>query len=79
MNYPGLIHIRIDDELHNEASAVLKSLGMSMPDAVSIFLHRVAATQSFPLELKVPNKDTAEAIAEALAMRLARRRAAEAH
>ncbi|WP_442967004.1 type II toxin-antitoxin system RelB/DinJ family antitoxin [Rhizobium sp. C4] len=75
--YTKLIHIRVDVGLHEEASAVLKCLGLSMSDAISIFLQHVAATQSLPPELKVPNEDTAEALAEARAMRLARRRAAE--
>ncbi|MCD2177387.1 type II toxin-antitoxin system RelB/DinJ family antitoxin [Rhizobium sp. C1] len=68
-----MIHVRVDDELREEASAVLESFGMSMSDAVRIFLHRVAATQSFPLELKVPNEETKAALEEARAMRQARK------
>lgn len=66
-----MIHVRVDDELREEASAVLESFGMSMSDAVRIFLHRVATTQSFPLELKVPNEETKAALEEARAMRRA--------
>ncbi len=68
-----MIHVRVDDDLREEASAVLESFGMSMSDAVRIFLHRVAATQGFPLELKVPNEETKAALEEARAMRLARK------
>lgn len=68
-----MIHVRVDDDLREEASAVLETFGMSMSDAVRIFLHRVAATQSFPLELKVPNEETRAALEEARAMRLARK------
>ncbi len=68
-----MIHVRVDDDLREEASAVLESFGMSMSDAVRIFLHRVAATQSFPLELKVPNEETKAALEEARAMRQARK------
>ena len=68
-----MIHVRVDDELREEASAVLETFGMSMSDAVRIFLHRVAATQSFPLELKVPNDETRAALEEARAIRLARK------
>lgn len=64
-----MIHVRVDDDLREEASAVLETFGMSMSDAVRIFLHRVAATQSFPLELKVPNEETRAALEEARAMR----------
>ncbi len=68
-----MIHVRVDDDLREEASAVLETFGMSMSDAVRIFLHRVAATQSFPLELKVPNEETKAALEEARAMRRARK------
>ncbi|MFD2057585.1 type II toxin-antitoxin system RelB/DinJ family antitoxin [Mesorhizobium calcicola] len=37
----------------------LGSFGLSLSDAVRVFLHRVVASQSFPLELKVPNETTA--------------------
>ncbi|PSH57453.1 type II toxin-antitoxin system RelB/DinJ family antitoxin [Phyllobacterium sophorae] len=43
-----------------------------MSDAVRIFLHRVVASQSFPLELKVPNQTTRAALAEAREIRKAR-------
>ena len=68
-----MIHVRVDDDIREEASSVLGSLGLSVSDAVRVFLHRVVATQSFPLELKVPNETTRSAIAEAREIRKARR------
>src|SRR4051794_40633481 len=68
-----MIHVRVDDDIREEASAVLGSLGLSVSDAVRVFLHRVAASHSFPLELKVPNEETQAAIEEARAMRKARK------
>ncbi|MET3613375.1 DNA-damage-inducible protein J [Rhizobium aquaticum] len=68
-----MIHVRVDDDLREEVSAVLESFGMSMSDAARIFLRRVVATQSFPLELKIPNEETRAALQEAKAIRLARR------
>jgi DNA-damage-inducible protein J len=68
-----MIHVRVDDDIREEASSVLESLGLSVSDAVRVFLHRVVATQSFPLELKVPNETTRSAIAEAREIRKARR------
>jgi len=67
-----MIHVRVDDEIREEASSVLESLGLSVSDAVRMFLHRVVASQSFPLELKVPNETTRAALAEARAIRQAR-------
>jgi len=40
-------------------------MGMSVSDAVRLFMHRVVAEQAFPLELKVPNAATRAALAEA--------------
>jgi len=66
-----MIHIRVDDEIRDEASAVLETLGMSMSDAIRLFLHRVVVSQSFPLELKAPNEATRSALKEAREMRQA--------
>ncbi|TGV55481.1 type II toxin-antitoxin system RelB/DinJ family antitoxin [bacterium M00.F.Ca.ET.141.01.1.1] len=68
-----MIHVRVDDEIREEASSVLGSLGLSVSDAVRVFLHRVVATQSFPLELKVPNEETHAALAEAREIRKGRK------
>jgi DNA-damage-inducible protein J len=68
-----MIHVRVDDDIREEASSVLGSLGLSVSDAVRVFLHRVVASQSFPLELKVPNETTRAAIAEAREIRKARK------
>ena len=48
-------------------------MGLSMSDAVRLFLHRVIADQAFPLELKVPNAATRVAMEESRAMMAARR------
>lgn len=61
----SMVHIRLDDETKREASAALEAMGLSMSDAVRLFLRRVIADQAFPLELKVPNAQTRAAIAEA--------------
>jgi DNA-damage-inducible protein J len=39
-------------------------MGLSMSDAVHLFLRRVVAEQAFPLELKVPNAKTRAAMEE---------------
>lgn len=68
-----MIHVRVDDDIREEASSVLGSLGLSLSDAIRVFLHRVVATQSFPLELKVPNERTRTALEEAREIRKARK------
>ena len=48
-------------------------MGMSVSDAVRLFLHRVVIDQAFPLELKVPNAETLAAMEESRAMMAERR------
>ena len=61
----SMVHVRVDDEIKQRATATLEAMGLSVSDAVRIFLRRVVADQAFPLELKVPNAETRSAMAEA--------------
>lgn len=61
----SMIHIRVDDETKEKATATLNALGLSVSDAVRLFLKRVVIEQAVPLDLKVPNADTRAAISEA--------------
>jgi DNA-damage-inducible protein J len=58
------VQIRVDERVKEQATAVLSAMGMSMSDAVRIFLSRVIAEKEFPQALKVPNAATREAMAE---------------
>ena len=72
MAHSSMLHIRVDDETKIQATAALAAMGLSMSDAVRIFLKRVVNDQAFPLELKVPNAETRAAMEEARAMMKAR-------
>ena len=61
----SMVHVRVDDDIKGKASATLKSMGLTVSDAVRLLLHRVAADRAFPLELKAPNAETRSAMAEA--------------
>lgn len=61
----SMLHIRIDDETKAKATEVLASMGMSVSDAVRLFLHRIVVDQAFPLDLKVPDQETLQAMSEA--------------
>ena len=60
-----MLHVRVDDDDKEKATATLNAMGLSVSDAVRLFLRRVVADQAFPLELKVPNAETRAAMAEA--------------
>ena len=67
-----MLHVRVDDAIKAQAADTLAAMGLTMSDAVRLFLHRVVAEQALPLELKVPNEQTQAAMAEARAMMAAR-------
>lgn len=68
-----MLHVRVDNELSEDANAIYRSLGLSMSEAIRLFLHRSVVTRGFPHELKVPNATTLEALAEARQMRQAKK------
>ena len=61
----SMLHVRVDDDIKAQASQVLAAVGMTMSEAVRLFLHRVVAEQAYPLELKAPNAATRAAMLEA--------------
>lgn len=63
--HTSMLHIRVDDDLKEQATATLGAMGLTMSDAVRLLLRRVIADQTFPLELKVPNANTRAAMTEA--------------
>lgn len=72
--HTSMLHIRVDDDIKEQATQALTAMGLSMSDAVRLFLRRVVTDQAFPLELKVPNAQTRAAMDESRAM-MAKRRA----
>jgi DNA-damage-inducible protein J len=49
-----MLNVRMDDELKQEATAVLDSLGLSASDAVRILFTRIVRQRAFPMELQAP-------------------------
>jgi DNA-damage-inducible protein J len=68
-----MLHVRVDGDTKAQATAALDAMGLSVSDAVRLFLKRVVADQAFPLELKVPNAATARAMTEADEIAMKRR------
>ncbi len=58
------VRCRIDPETKKQASEAIESMGLSVSDAIRMFLTRVAAEGAIPFELRVPNAETIEAIEE---------------
>ena len=68
----GALYLR-RDALKTQAADTLAAMGLSLSDAVRVFLTRVVAEQRLPFELKAPNAETRAALAEAQAIISARR------
>lgn len=69
MTSTTMMHIRVDEETKAEATRTLALVGLSVSEAVRIFLNRVVVEQGLPLTLKVPNAETRAAMEEARAMK----------
>ena len=60
-----MVHVRVDQHIKTQATKTLAAMGLSVSDAVRVFLMRVVADQQMPFALKVPNVETLAAMAEA--------------
>ena len=71
--HTSMLHIRVDKDVKEQAAEALAAMGLSVSDAVRLFLRRVVVEQAFPLELKVPNAETRAAMEESRAIMAAHR------
>ena len=60
-----MVHVRVSEEIKAQATETLAAMGLSVSDAVRVFLTRVVAEKQLPFALKVPNTETRSAMAEA--------------
>ena len=61
------VNVQVDTKTKNEATAILKDLGMSMSTAINIFLKQVVKSDGLPFEVKnpTPTKDLRKALKQA--------------
>ncbi len=78
MPVSSMVHVRVDEHLKSQATETLAAMGLSVSDAVRVFLTRVVAEQQLPFALTAPNADTRAAMAEARAISKARFASAKA-
>ena len=58
------VRCRIDTKTKHDASEVIESMGLSVSDAIRIFLKRVATEGTIPFDLRIPNTKTIAAMKE---------------
>lgn len=61
----SVVRARIDENIKEEASAVLATMGLTVSDAFRILLTRIAREKALPFEPLVPNEETVTAMLEA--------------
>jgi DNA-damage-inducible protein J len=55
---------RVEPRLKKSAQSVLERVGLSTTDAITIFLRQVVLHRGLPFDVRLPNKETRQAIAE---------------
>ncbi len=60
-----MVHVRIDERIKAEATETLAAMGLTVSDAVRVFLTRVVADKELPFALRAPNAATQTAMQEA--------------
>jgi DNA-damage-inducible protein J len=56
------LNIRIDPDTKSQAENLFKNFGLTVSEAVNVFLHQSLLYGGIPFELKMPNKETMEAL-----------------
>ena len=69
MNKTATITVRLDPQVKQNAEMVLKKLGLTTSQAVSLFFTQVSLNQGIPFDVHIPNAATAKAIESGLAGR----------
>ena len=67
-----MAHVRLDESIKNQATETLASMGLTVSDALRVFLARVVTDQRLPFTLQTPNASTRAAMREARAINKAR-------
>jgi DNA-damage-inducible protein J len=67
MSKTETVRARVEPDLKRGAEAVLKKMGLTSSEAITLFLTQVKLTKSLPFPLRIPNKTTRRAIKDARA------------
>ena len=58
----AVVQARIDPKIKEEARGILDELGMSMSEAIVVYLKQIILRRAIPFELKLPNETTLQAV-----------------
>ena len=69
MSKTETIRARVKPELKRDAEAVLRKLGLTSSEAITLFLTQVKLNNGLPFAVRVPNAETKRAIRQVRARR----------
>ncbi len=61
----AMVIARVEPELKKDSEKVLKRLGISITEAVNLFLSQVRLQKGLPFDVRIPNKTTLKAMKDA--------------
>lgn len=59
------IRARVEPALKRDAEAVLKKIGLTSSEAITLFLTQVKLNEGLPFPVRIPNRQTRQAIKDA--------------
>jgi DNA-damage-inducible protein J len=65
MSQTAIIHARIDPATKAATERVLETLGLTPTEAIRLLYRQIAMRGEFPVELRVPNAETASVLGKA--------------
>jgi len=67
MSKTTMITARVDPRLKRATEKVLKELGLTTSQAITLFFNQITLRKGLPFAIAIPNSETARAIEDALA------------
>ena len=65
MALDSTVRARIDTQLKQEVEDILKQIGLTTSQAITLFMNKIKNERGIPFELKVPNALTLQAMEDA--------------
>ncbi len=67
MTKTAIVRARIEPSVKEKAENILRKIGLTPSQAISVFYHRIASEKAIPFSLHIPNAETRKAITDARA------------
>jgi len=67
MNKSVIISARVDPQLKQDSEKILKGLGLSTTQAITLYLKQITLRKGLPFAVAIPNSITAKTIESAIA------------